>query len=1079
MIPVRLRLKNFLSYRDVILNFQGLHVACVCGANGAGKSSLLEAIAWAIWGQSRAHTEDDVVHMGEKEAQVDYTFTCHQQTYRVIRTRYRGQTSALEFQIQTEEGFRSLTGRGMRATQQIIHQHLRIDYETFVNSAYLRQGRADEFMLKRPSERKQILADLLKLGEYDDLAERAKERSRDLKAEVAVVERSLEAIAQRLQDEPVLIDQQQQINEAVDSLSSQQATDQEQIKTLHYKQQQRQAWQQDIALQQQQQQYLRQECDRLSHDQRSLQHQTRQLDSILTDAQSITEQYGRFQSLLAEDDRLTQQSQTYQSLQQQLQTLQRQDEQAIADLTDQLRQAEIYLTSLTQQDNDLDAVLHRADQIAEAFRHSQQSRQSLATLDRLQSEATPLLQRRQQIWHQLEQHRIRLTARLEELQSSIHHLKAQQEQQPELQQAVVEVANQIEYLEQRRSYQQLVRERGTERRNFMERLQERQRDSETELAALHQKIQMLQADTPADMQGALVGASQETLTKAAQDMLQPSADAINSPERSSLSIEVQNGAKPALAPSHTAEHIHPLTDSAATYPPCPLCDRPLDAHHRQVVLTHHQTEYREVQQDIWVIREQLAAAEKEIRVLRQEYRELDRELATYHSVLERRGCLQEQEKGIESIGQQIQHLLNEQSLLEEKLSTQAYGVDIREELNAIEQRLQTLNYDEKNHALARGQVDRWRWAEIKQAEVQQAETRRSRLQVQIKEQEAILTQLHQKQKSLNQSERQQQIQRLTADLARLSYDSERHVQVRQSLRHAQAAQLRYQELAQARQQHPALQERLRAIALTLGDRQTVLAALEQQLQERYETLQRHPDCQTDIDTLENRISQRRSQLDHLLSQRGQLQQQIQQLEQLKLQQQEQQEHLQQLLYQAKLYRELTQAFGKNGIQALMIENVLPQLETEANYVLGRLSANQLHIQFVTQRASKSQSRSSRKFGTKLIDTLDILIGDTQGTRPYETYSGGEAFRVNFAIRLAIARLLAQRSGTALQLLIVDEGFGTQDQAGCDRLVSAINAIAPDFACILTVTHMPHLREAFQARIEVTKTTDGSQLNLIS
>jgi len=80
--------------------------------------------------------------------------------------------------------------------------------------------------------------------------------------------------------------------------------------------------------------------------------------------------------------------------------------------------------------------------------------------------------------------------------------------------------------------------------------------------------------------------------------------------------------------------------------------------------------------------------------------------------------------------------------------------------------------------------------------------------------------------------------------------------------------------------------------------------------------------------------------------------------------------------------------------------------------------------------------------------------------------------------LALAKLLTQRSGAALQMLIVDEGFGTQDAEGCDRLIAAINAIAPDFACILTVTHMPHLKEAFQARIEVRKNQQGSQISLL-
>ena len=150
----------------------------------------------------------------------------------------------------------------------------------------------------------------------------------------------------------------------------------------------------------------------------------------------------------------------------------------------------------------------------------------------------------------------------------------------------------------------------------------------------------------------------------------------------------------------------------------------------------------------------------------------------------------------------------------------------------------------------------------------------------------------------------------------------------------------------------------------------------------------------------------------------------------------------------------------------MIENLLPQLEAETNQILGKLSDHQLHVQFVTQRSG----RNNRK-----IDTLDILIADARGTRPYETYSGGEAFRVNFAIRLAIARLLALRSGMSLKMLIIDEGFGTQDREGCDRLIAAIEAIAPDFACILTITHMPHFREAFQTRVDVTKDEDGSHI----
>ena len=164
MIPLQITLKNFLSYREASLDFRGLHTACICGSNGAGKSSLLEAITWVVWGKTRAATEDDVIHHGAKNVRVDFDFICNNQAYRVIRSRPRGRSGSLEFQVATESGkFRSLTAKGIKATQQEIIACLKLDYDTFINSAYLRQGRADEFMLRRPSDRKQILADLLKL----------------------------------------------------------------------------------------------------------------------------------------------------------------------------------------------------------------------------------------------------------------------------------------------------------------------------------------------------------------------------------------------------------------------------------------------------------------------------------------------------------------------------------------------------------------------------------------------------------------------------------------------------------------------------------------------------------------------------------------------------------------------------------------------------------------------------------------------------------------------------------------------------------------------------------------------------
>jgi exonuclease SbcC len=124
---------------------------------------------------------------------------------------------------------------------------------------------------------------------------------------------------------------------------------------------------------------------------------------------------------------------------------------------------------------------------------------------------------------------------------------------------------------------------------------------------------------------------------------------------------------------------------------------------------------------------------------------------------------------------------------------------------------------------------------------------------------------------------------------------------------------------------------------------------------------------------------------------------------------------------------------------------------------------------VTQKEYKDKKREDKQ------ETLDILISDGAGERAYELFSGGEAFRVNFAIRLALSQELAHRAGARLQTLVIDEGFGSQDSDGRQRLIETINIVQQEFEKILVITHMEELKEAFPARIEVEKTPHGSKV----
>jgi exonuclease SbcC len=173
--------------------------------------------------------------------------------------------------------------------------------------------------------------------------------------------------------------------------------------------------------------------------------------------------------------------------------------------------------------------------------------------------------------------------------------------------------------------------------------------------------------------------------------------------------------------------------------------------------------------------------------------------------------------------------------------------------------------------------------------------------------------------------------------------------------------------------------------------------------------------------------------------------------------------------EAVLLRELGLAFGKDGVQALIIEAALPELERDANDLLGRIADGRMQVRFETQRPRK------RPRGEDAAETLEIHIRDELGTRPYEMFSGGETFRLDFAIRITLSRLLVRRAGVPLQTLVIDEGFGSQDRQGREKLVEALNAIRSDFECLLVITHVEELKEMFPHHIFVTKDESGSRL----
>ncbi|MEM7595205.1 MAG: AAA family ATPase, partial [Cyanobacteria bacterium P01_A01_bin.83] len=750
MIPLQLTLKNFLSYRDATLNFQGLHTACICGANGAGKSSLLEAITWVVWGKSRAATEDDVINGGAKNVRVDFDFCCNNQTYRVIRSRTRGRSSSLEFQVETKAGsFRSITAKGLRATQEEIISCLKLDYDTFTNSAYLRQGRADEFMLRRPSERKQILADLLKLDRYEELSSKAKDTAKEYKGKIEQLKQNLEPLEVELAKRKEIAADFAEVKEELNKLQQSQENDRALLQQLQAIEYQRQTWEKQLAIQQNQYQNLDQDCDRATKDINALKEQLKSLNSLIQQQGEITQGYNQLIAWQKLETELSAKFATYTEAQQQRQQLEKQLSQQKNQLNLKINQIQTRIESIEQQEQEITKVLGKTQDVAGALVKLEKARQQLTELDRLQQYISPLIRQKTDLEREINREEAKLTAKLEQLHHASQKLASDIDKVPEKRNQLLTVDAQINELKKKETYRDRVKEKGTERREFQTKLQENQRIYEKQLHELQQKLQM-------------------------------------------------------------------LSNPDAT---CPLCDRELNEHHRHQVVGKTKKKHQEIKEQIWVIREQLSTCDREIQLLLNEHRAVSQEISAFDSLQQKYGQLEAQLEATEEVYDQLRVTQEERDNLERSLQSGSYAEDLQARIKQVAGELQTLNYDEQTHALVRGEVDSLRWAEIKQAKIEDAKKRQAKLdeqkpllQKEIGDLQTSLEKLH-----IN-SDIQQQINTLDSQILELRYDRTTHQNLLTSLRQSQSWQLKHQELQKAQQEYPVIQEKLRELEQLLQNR---------------------------------------------------------------------------------------------------------------------------------------------------------------------------------------------------------------------------------------------------------------------
>lgn len=194
----RLRLSNFKPYPDTDLRLER-GVTVIHGLNGSGKSSLLEACFFALYGSSAlSGTLEDVITNGEEECEIELWFAHGDGSYHIERrVRFSGERAqTATCVLETPDG----TVDGARDVERSIENLLRMDSDAFVNCAYVRQGEVNKLIHARPGERQDMIDDLLQLGTLEEYRERVSEARLGVNDVRADVQGSLREIETQIEE---------------------------------------------------------------------------------------------------------------------------------------------------------------------------------------------------------------------------------------------------------------------------------------------------------------------------------------------------------------------------------------------------------------------------------------------------------------------------------------------------------------------------------------------------------------------------------------------------------------------------------------------------------------------------------------------------------------------------------------------------------------------------------------------------------------------------------------------------------------------------------------------------------------
>jgi exonuclease SbcC len=982
-------------------------VACLSGKNGHGKSALVDAITWALWGRCRVKNKEEVIKRGEKEATVELEFEVDGNRYRVLRSivRKRGfsTSSTIDFQVfDTEAGsFRPLAQGG--EAQNRIEKILKMDYDSFICSSFILQGKADEFTKKTPAERKEILANILELDKYERLSKKAKELYQKSKLQEESLRREVSQIESEISQKENLEKSLEEIKTQEDKITRDLIEGEKlyegvirEAEALRAKIETHKGLVRD-------RDKINEDCTRLEKELEKLNQEIEKHREITSREEEIIQGYREFERIIEEERIFSEKLIQYTSLIKEQEGINRQIndekskiEQRISALSGKKEELEKRLVQIVE-------LLKRESEIKAGFREFLDTESLQKELEQKKQASEKLVSRKIELENNIEKIRFQTEAQIEDLRAKISGLTEKVENIESLNEECGNIRTRIKLIE----------------------------ESQVKCEALKTRLKEIEEEKKASIW------RKSEAEKRKKEEIQK-LDVIKSE-------------------SHKTR--------------CPLCESPLGEEARKALIEKIEKTILDLENTIKEESEKIKKLEKNEKAINSEVKSLESEIKSISELSKQLG---EKEKTLQdsiSARKDLELARNELNKLMDKIKKEEFGFEFRDELRKITEEIRVLGYNEKKHKEIDEKLESLRKFETENAVLEREKESKSGIEGELLRIQAEIVPLRRVlEEGLFAMDYKEQALRIQQRISEIGYDEEKHKELKIALRDLERFSKEKENLDKAKLSLSLREKEREGLEVRLKAERERVEKIEKEIKELEQIVNQSKALEEKKRLIEDKISRLKKDKDEVIGEKSRILSELERITKLEDKKEEILKQTDKLTYDLTIYQELEKAFGKNGIQALIIENAVPEIEEEANKILRKLTDGSMILQLKTLGLTQK--------GTEK-ETLEIIIGDSSGTRSYETYSGGEAFRIDFALRVAISKFIANRSGAQLRTLVIDEGFGTQDKDGLSQFIQVINAIKDDFDKILVITHVDELKDRFPVRIEVTKETGkGSSFEVI-